>query len=94
MLQNFWLCECERLHDKKYWSKNNLWNNLNRLINSLLKCLKRGTVTMYFEKEINLLKSVAMKDLQQTIRHIEDFQQNVNDKLIHALKTGKRNVIT
>ena len=71
-----------------------MWENLNRLINSLLKYLRSGEITMYFEKKINLLKNVAKADLQQTITNIKNFQQNVNNELIKAIKTGKRDVIT
>ena len=56
--------------------------------------LRSEKITIYFEKQINLLKNVAKADLQQTIANIENFQQNINGKLIHAIKTGKRDIIT
>ena len=86
--------EGERLHDRKHWSEENLWGNLNLLINSLVEFLKNETIAIYFGKKINGLKDIAKDDLLQTITNIEDFQKTVNDKLVHALKTGKRDTIT
>ena len=93
-MQNVWLHECERLPDKKYWGDEDIWLNLNRLINSLLTCLKNKTLTVYFERKINLVSNLSDEDLSKTIQNIEDFQQNVDVKLIHAIETGERNIIT
>ena len=80
-LKNILFWECEN-HPYDYeWTHDQLTTRIRSMCYLLVSYIQRGTLPLYFHKDVNLFASKDMEILHQVERKILDFLQNPQDYL-------------
>jgi hypothetical protein len=80
-LKNILFWECEN-HPYDYeWTHDQLTTRISSMCYLLVSYIQRGTLPLYFHKEVNLFASKDMEILHEVERKILDFLQNPQDYL-------------